>query len=329
MSIFSPIRTRVAVLRGGPSEEYDVSLETGKQILSLIKEFPDKYEPTDIFISKNGEWHASGVVNDPHKVLKDIDVVFNALHGKYGEDGKVQQILQSLQIPFTGSSSLSSSLAMNKHLSKEVFIKEGLLTPRHLVLGVEDVTNEKISHIYRNFMHPVIVKPSSSKSSVGVNVVFGIKELRHAISEAFMKSKKIIVEEFVRGKVATCTVIDKARGEKLYTLIPVEIKNPKNSAFLTNNLKSENENEELCPGTFSKAENKEIERMSKVAHRGLGLRHYSQSDFIVTNNGKVYILESNSQPSFVNLSPQALSASGWQSKDFIDHVLTLALNNRD
>lgn len=327
MSIFSPHKTRVAVLRGGPSEEYDVSLQTGKHILNLIREFPDKYEPLDIFISKNGEWHASGIVSDPHKVLKDIDVVFNALHGKYGEDGKVQQILQKIGVPFTGSTSFPATLAMNKHLAKESYLKSGLLTPRHEVLGPEDVTDQKLSYIHRNYLQPLIVKPASSGSSVGVNVVHGIQELRHAISEAFIQSKKVLIEELVRGKEATCGVVENARGEKLYALLPVEIKKSKGKHLFDYFQKYSKDTEELCPGTFSIEENKEIERMAKVAHEALGLRHYSRSDFIVTNKGKIYILETNSLPGFTenSLLPKSLHAVGWPPKDFVDHVLTLAL----
>lgn len=328
MSIFSPVRTKVAVLRGGPSEEYDVSLATGKHILNLIKEFPDKYEPHDIFISKNGEWHASGVVNDPHKVLKDIDVVFNALHGTYGEDGEVQKFLQALNIPFTGSTSLPSAMAMNKHIAKDVYIKNGILTPQYIVLRPEEVTNEKINHIYRNFMHPLVVKPASAGSSVGVNVVHGIKELRHAISEAFSKSKKVLIEEMIRGKEATCGVVENARGEKLYALLPVEIKKPKNTHIFDYESKYSPTTEELCPGSFSTDENKAIENLAKKAHLALGLRHYSRSDFIVTNKGKIYTLETNSLPGFTenSLILKSLYALGWQPKDFVDHVLTLAMN---
>jgi len=327
MAIFSPHRTRVAVLRGGPSEEYDVSLQTGKHVLNLIREFPDKYEPLDIFISKNGEWHASGIVNDPHKILKDIDVVFNGLHGKYGEDGQVQQILQKIGVPFTGATSFPASLAMNKHLAKESYKKAGLLTPRHEVLSPEDVTEQKLSFIYRNYLQPLVVKPTSSGSSVAVNVVHGIKELRHAISEAFVQSKKVLIEELVRGKEATCGVVENARGEKLYALLPVEIKKTKGKHLFDYSQKYSSETEELCPGSFSTEENKEIERMAKAAHEELGLRHYSRSDFIVTNKGKIYILETNSLPGFTenSLLPKSLQAVGWPPKDFVDHILTLAL----
>src|SRR5690349_10161681 len=105
-------KTRVAVLRGGPSSEYEVSLKTGGQVLSLLREMPEAYEPLDVFISKDGEWHLQGLVQEPHEVLKHADVAFNALHGYYGEDGQVQRLLESLKVPYTGSSAIAAALTM-------------------------------------------------------------------------------------------------------------------------------------------------------------------------------------------------------------------------
>ena len=107
---------RIGVLRGGPSSEYEVSLKTGANVLKALSE---THRPLDIFISKDGKWHREGVERTPDHALLGVDVVFNALHGEYGEDGKVQQILQQLGIPYTGSDSIASALAMNKVLSKK------------------------------------------------------------------------------------------------------------------------------------------------------------------------------------------------------------------
>src|SRR5690606_33101558 len=97
----------VGVLRGGPSHEYDVSLASGKAVL---QQMPEDYLPIDIFISKNGEWHTDGLVRKPESILRGIDVVFNALHGQYGEDGQVQRILEEIGVPYTGSDTIASAL---------------------------------------------------------------------------------------------------------------------------------------------------------------------------------------------------------------------------
>ncbi len=120
---FSKDKIRIGVLRGGPSEEYEVSLKTGGVILANL---PDDCEPIDIFISKDGIWHTHGVERAPIQILKTLDMVINGLHGTYGEDGKVQQMLEHFRIPYSGSDSISSAIGMNKILSKEIFKDEKL-----------------------------------------------------------------------------------------------------------------------------------------------------------------------------------------------------------
>src|SRR3989344_6179576 len=138
---------KVAVLRGGPSEEYDVSLKTGAHVLSLLREMPDKYDPIDIFISRDGEWHLSGLVEEPYRAIRHVDTVWNALHGTYGEDGQVQRLLERMKVPFTGSGSLSSALRMNKEMAKEIFSRHSFLIPRHEILFENNLTEEKLVYI--------------------------------------------------------------------------------------------------------------------------------------------------------------------------------------
>lgn len=327
MSILSGSKIRVGVLRGGQSHEYDVSLQSGEHVLSLLREMSDLYEPVDIFISKDGDWHYSGLKVSPQKALLHTDVVWNALHGTYGEDGQVQKILQSLRVPFAGSLAVPSALSMNKEMSKDIFVRHSILTPKHELITEENFNDEVLVHILRNYMHPVVVKPSNNGSSVGVSLAHGLKELKEAIKQAFNYSKKVLVEEHIRGKEATCCVIENARGEKVHALIPIEIQKAKENRFFDYDAKYSGKTKELCPGTFSTKENKQIEEIAKKAHEVLGLSHYSRSDFIVTPKGKIYILETNSIPGFTrnSLFPVALKATGWQPKDFVHHVLQLAL----
>ena len=183
MSFSSKIK--VAVLRGGPSDEYDVSLKTGGHVLSILRQMPDKYDPQDILISRDGEWHLSGLVDDPHKVLQHVDVVWNALHGQYGEDGQVQRVLEGLQIPFTGSGAVASALSMNKDMAKGLYKSYGLLTPEHELIDDENLDEDKLIAIFQNYLHPVIVKPASSGSSVGMHLARSFSELKEAVKEAF------------------------------------------------------------------------------------------------------------------------------------------------
>ncbi len=301
----SSAKIRVAVLRGGPSHAYEDSLKTGDYVLSLLREMPERYDPIDVFISRDGAWHYGGVSNDPHQILSDVDAVWNGLHGQYGEDGGVQQLLEKLQKPFTGSGITASAFAANKDLSKRLYKKHALRTPEHTLISKDNFTDEELIKIFRSYLHPVIVKPATGVRALGVRLAHTFHELKDAIMKTFEHSPKVMVEEYVKGTVSTCAVIEHGKGERLYTLIPT--------------------------GRHPSETNKKIEEMAKLAHEVLGQRHYSASDFIITPSGKVYILETNSLPVLHADSHlhHSLYATGWQPKDFCDHCLKLALYKRD
>ncbi len=294
-------KTKIAVLRGGPSPEYEVSLKTGAHILSLLRSWEGRYEPVDIFISKGGEWHRDGIVCEPYQALGDADVAWNALHGHYGEDGRVQRVLDNLKIPYTGSDMHASARAYDKEVAKLAYKNAGLLMPRHVLFTPETFSAEKLIYVVRNYLHPVIVKPASAGSSVGVRLAHGLLELKEAIKNAFTHSKKVLVEEFVRGREATCGIIENMRGERAYALIPY--------------------------GNTTQEENKKITEISKKVHEALGLKHYSSSDFIITPKGKIYILETDSLPVFHEDSRlhDSLLSTGIKPRDFVEHCVKLAL----
>ena len=229
MSIFSPY-TRVAVLRGGPSAEYDISLKTGENILATLREMPDIYDPLDVFISRDGEWHSEGLVGEPHQILSHVDVVWNALHGAYGEDGQVQRMLDSMKISYTGSGAVASALAMNKEMAKRLYVRCNLLTPAHTLITQDYPDNEdQLVFIFQNYLHPVIVKPANSGNSLGVRITKTFQDLKQAVKETFKYSPKVIVEEFIHGKETTCTVAEGVRGERIYALLPTGRLNVENN----------------------------------------------------------------------------------------------------
>ncbi len=294
-------KIRVAVLRGGPSSGYESSLKTGGHVLSTLRDMSEIYEPVDILISKNGEWHRGGLAYEPHRALEHSDVVWNALHGSYGEDGQVQRLLESLQIPFTGSSAVASAFAINKDMAKVLYRQHGLLSPESSIITEKDFDDSRIIHIFRTYLHPVVVKPADGITSLGIRLAHTFQELKEAVKATFSHSRKALVEEHVRGTEASCVVIEKAKGENLYALVPT--------------------------GKNTTEQDKRIKEMSKVAHEVLGLRHYSNSDFILTPKGKIYILETNALPVFHkdSLLDQSLHTTGWHPRDFVDHILRLAL----
>jgi D-alanine-D-alanine ligase len=320
---FSPTKIRVGVLRGGPSPEYDVSLRTGSNILANL---PEYCEPIDIFISREGAWHDKGLEKNPENILKRVDVVVNGLHGKYGEDGEVQKLLDHFGVPYTGSGALASAICMNKIASKKIYKNNSLKTPAFVSIPFENLTREVINKVFHNMLRPFVVKPSSAGSSVGVYIVDSLPELEEAIIAAAQYSPAVLIEEYMTGKEATCGVIDGFRGRENYALMPIEIRHGK-SFFDYESKYSESGAEEICPGNFSEKETKELEQMAIQAHQALGLRHYSRSDFIIHPRRGIYILETNSLPGLTekSLIPKALAAVGGNIREFLSHLISQTL----
>ncbi len=314
------IRKKITVLRGGPSSEYEVSLKTGESILKALSD--EKYEINDVAITKNGRWFLNGIEKTPAEVLKKTDLVFNALHGEFGEDGKLQKLLDTFGVDYTGSENIPSALTMNKVLTKKEYQKAGIKTPIHLEINKE---NFNISEIFRTFPMPAVVKPVGLGSSVGVSIVQSGIELDEALQEVFKYSDKALLEEFIEGKEATCGVIDKFRDEEVYTLLPVEIIPESGSGFFDYDAKYGGSTTEICPGNFSEAEKKELQKLAKKAHQVLDLRHYSRSDFIISPKRGIYILETNSLPGLTqeSLFPKSLEAIGSNLGEFVEHIIEI------
>lgn len=317
-----PTSLRIGVLRGGPSLEYDVSLKSGANVLKNLLE---THVPLDIFISKDGKWHVNGLERAPERILKNVDVIFNALHGAFGEDGQVQELLNRHGVAYTGSGRMESALAMNKWLTKELAQEVGIKTPIAMQVKETDALGEKAKEIFSSMPHPLIVKPRNGGSSLGVYKVDSYTELLDALEKVLAEHKSAVVEEFIPGKEASCGVIDNFRGLETYSLPPVEIVPPKGKMFDYES-KYNGQSNEICPGNFTAAEKKEIERVSKLIHERLGLRHYSRSDFIVHPKRGVYFLEVNTLPGLTeeSLLPKSLKAVGSSIKEFLHHVLHMA-----
>jgi D-alanine-D-alanine ligase len=319
------------VLRGGPSEEYEVSLRSGEHVMRSLD--TAKYHPIDIVITKQGEWLLRGRTRDPHEALMGVDVVLNALHGAYGEDGTVQRILERSGVPYTGTDSYHSAIALHKAITKDRLRHHGVKMARHMVVGQSAHHNvEGLAHSVYELMKAqgYIVKPIASGSSVGVRRAMNVHELAHALSESLKLYEQVLVEEYITGREATVGVIEGFRNTALYALPVVEIVKQDDALFDYEAKYSQNSNaEEKCPSDFSLTEKRELERLAQLAHEALGLRHYSRSDFIVAKDG-IYFLEVNTLPGLTeqSLVPKALSAVGATMGDFLDHLLTQTISER-
>ena len=314
-------KIRVGVLRGGVSDEYEISLRTGGQVLGSLSD--EKYKKHDVLIDREGLWHLNGIPVSLEKLKNSIDVVFNSLHGYYGEDGKVQQILEQLDIPYTGSGPLAASMGHNKALSKEHFARLGVKTPEHVLLpayqpdfdgNIEEYANAKARMILLKFPPPYVLKPLSGGSSMGIRIARNFVELSHAIHEAALMRASVIVEEFIAGKEAKVGVVENFRGEPLYALPPIEIRLP----------------HDICPGNFTVEEKRALEAAAKALHHGFDLSHYSRADFILHPKRGIYAIGMNPLPGLTDSSllPKALAAVGSSMPEFAEHIIGLALTEK-
>ncbi len=319
-------RTRVAVLRGGPSDEYEISLRTGDAVLKSID--TKYFEPLDIIITKAGEWLHDGRVRYPEHLIPAVDVVFIALHGAYGEDGTIQRLLDRYNVPYTGSGAYASGLAMHKRYTKEHLKSMDILMAEHYTIKRGDGVSPRIhaGHIRERFGPQYVIKPIASGSSVGVILVLDASELGAKLEEALRNANEIIVEEYIRGRELTCGVVERFRNHELYALPPIEIVHSRNHEFFNYTAKYDGSTDEICPACLHHDETRLVEEAAKAVHKELNLKQYSRSDFILGEKG-LYFLEVNTLPGLTreSLIPNALKAVGSSHREFVSHLLNDAL----
>ncbi len=310
-------KTRVTVLMGGPSSEHEVSLATGKMVIKHLDR--DKYDILPIVVTKEGKW--------PIKIkeLKDgCDVVFIAMHGEYGEDGRLQSLLEKFRIPYTGSDSRASKLAMDKKKSATVLIKKGLSCPAFSTLTKKTI---KAGWPIAHFRLPLVVKPNDRGSSVGTHVIKTLGQLAPAISNAFCFSNNVMVQDFIRGRELTCGVLE-IKG-KSTALPPTEII-PKQGKFFDYQSKYvAGASKEITPPKLPKEIIEKIQKTALKAHRSLKCSSYSRTDMILDDNGHLHILEVNTLPGLTRTSliPQAAKKAGIDFSQLLDIIVNNARKN--
>ncbi len=316
---------RVAVLRGGPSDEYAVSMQTGRGVLEALQQL--EYPSKDIVITKRGEWLEDGYVKQPERALEAIDVVFVALHGTYGEDGQIQRILERKLVPFTGSRALPSAIAFNKELTKHTLLPHGIRMPKHRKLRRVDFTGTESERalLFAEIGPELFIKPVASGSSFGARYVPNDEILQIALQDIFTQYEQVLVEEYIRGREATVGVLSDFRSEQSYVLPTIEVVPPNGEPFFSHENKYNGMTQEIIPGRFSYHEKAELSRLAALVHNVIDCRHYSRSDFIIRDE-EVYFLEVNTLPGLTNesLFPKAAAAVGLSYTDLIGHLVERA-----
>ena len=297
-------RNRVGVLMGGLSSERAVSLETGEAVLAALVELG--YDAQGIFVDR-----------DIDLALRQagIDVAFLALHGRYGEDGCIQGLLETMGIPYTGSDVLSSALAMNKHKAKELFRFHNVPTPPYYVLQNDGTAS--IIDQHGDFGFPVVVKPVSAGSSVGVEIVTTPEALRVACENALCFDNQVLIERWIQGRELSVAIV----GDRPLGAIEIS---PVSSGFYDYTAKyNSGEAEYHIPPRLNPQRYRGILAQAIRAHRGLGCRGATRVDLIVSNAGNEYVLEVNTVPGLTptSLFPKIANAAGMSFAELTEGIL--------
>lgn len=268
----------VGVLRGGTSSEYDLSLKTGAAMMAALPE--ERYLVRDIFIDRNGFWHLRGMPVEPARALSQLDVALNALHGGVGEDGTVQRILVRAGVPFSGSTGLSSALALNKIRAREILERTGIRMPRAVsfIAGRLNTTRDMARAAFSQFPPPYIIKPAVEGAGSGIVVARTLPELTQKIGDVLEKYGAALIEEYIPGAQASVGVIEKFRNQELYVLPPARVELPAGAAFFEPAHHVAGGARHVVPSDFSDEEKRALINLSRAAHRALGLSHFSRAE---------------------------------------------------
>ncbi len=297
------MKKKILVISGGISKERAISLNTGKQVANTL--------------AKN---NYNVKITEPNFKLNDViksfkpNIIFNALHGQFGEDGYIQTILEATGIPYTHSGVISSAVAMDKALSKKIFIKNNILTPRYILYSFDKSKRDLLKTIKKKIKFPLVIKPLNEGSSV--NVFICTKSNIFKNLNLLKSYKKIIIEEFIPGREIQAAIINYKK------LGAIELKPKRKFYDYKAKYSSKAKTEHIIPVDLSKKDYNKLMSLSLKAHKLIGCRGVTRSDFKYFK-GKFYLLEINTQPGMTSLSlvPEIAADKGINFIKLIEMIL--------
>ncbi|MCX7725638.1 MAG: D-alanine--D-alanine ligase [Chitinispirillaceae bacterium] len=337
--------TKVCIVMGGPSAEYEISLKSGIEVIKNINKkvyslriviidkekyiyYCDISECEDLKVEELKEPQKNHFLKGPFnfsnaaEVWEGCKAAFLALHGSFGEDGTIQGYLDTIGLPYTGSGIAASAIGMNKIISKYLFAQSGLDVPSFFTYNtVQEIDIEKIVAITGL---PCFVKCPQSGSSKLMGMANSKNEILSLIEEFRSYTKEILIEKYIRGIEFTCGVLENERGEA-FALPPVEIR-PKAVFFDYKAKYTDRMSEEIVPAPREDEILRKIKETALIAHKVIGCRDISRTDMILSDN-KLYVLEINTLPGLTSQSliPRSYIASGGSLESLIDLLLKNAL----
>ncbi len=305
---------RVGVLLGGKSGEREISLMSGNGVLEALR-------------SKGVDAHGfdTGLRCPTELAKENFDRVFISLHGRFGEDGTIQGLLELLGIPYTGSGVLASALAIDKIVTKQVWISNGLATPEYEELTADSDWNAVVQHLGL----PLIVKPAHEGSSLGLTKVQSVDELPAAYKLAAGLDKKVIAETCIIGDELTCPLVGQGMAAEALPVIKII---PPQANYDFHNKYFSDETQYLCPTGLAPEVNAVVQELALAAYKALGCRTWGRADVMLDQKtGKPYLLEMNTSPGMTShsLVPMAAKAAGIEYADLVLWILSQTLQQKE
>ena len=307
---------KIAVLYGGVSNEREVSISSSKGIIQALKNKGHDVISIDFHPDK---------INEITEL--DVDLVFIGLHGKHGEDGAIQGLLDMLEIPYVGSGVLASALAMDKHKAKQMFATKEIPVAKGEQYQIRKQTNieEVASEINETFEFPFVIKPNREGSTVGLSIVKNPSETENAIKKANESDEFILVEQYIDGMELTVPVLGRMNEERALPIIEIL---PKNEIYDYESKYTAGGSEHIVPARISEELTEQIKQYAVAAHQVLGCQTYSRVDFLLTKEGIPYILEVNTLPGMTptSLFPDSAKVESIAYDDMIETFVQLTVS---
>ncbi|MGZ3604068.1 MAG: D-alanine--D-alanine ligase [Thermodesulfobacteriota bacterium] len=296
-------KKKVAVMMGGLSREREISLKTGKAILRALAEKGYTVIPIDV-----GDDVAEKLVKEK------IEFAFLALHGRFGEDGTIQGMLELMKIPYTGSGVLASALAIDKIMSKKFFLCEKIPTPRFEVLRRDEIEKDQPQEI--SLPLPVVVKPAREGSTIGISIVRKEEDLSSALREAGKYDLEILIEEFMRGKEITVGIL----GDIPLPIIEIV---PKSGFYDYRSKYTKGETEYILPARIAREKYLYAQEISLKAFQTLGCSGVARVDLMTDENENPFVIDVNTMPGMTETSllPKAANYAGISFEELVERIL--------
>lgn len=306
---------KIGLIYGGKSFEHDVSIKSKNSVINNINK---KYDVSEIYVDKDGNWYKDGkLLENIIEYLKELDIVFPLIHGNIGEDGKLQGLLETFNIKYVGSNTISSALAMDKGFCKTILDKYNIKQVPYIIVNKKS----KIKEIIEKFTFPVIIKPANGGSSIGISVANNTNELIKALSNAFKYDKKVIVEKFIKARELEVGIIN---NNGIITSSVGEIKS---NGFYDYEAKYIKNTEVIVDTNLKKEIILKIKETARNVFKILECNDFARCDFLYDETSdELYFNEINTIPGFTEISmfPKLFIHDGYTYTEILDILIKSA-----